>query len=320
MKKITMICAAMISLALMIACKSDNSSDKGVWSFQLPGSKTETTNIKANGILNTKWIIGGDERPKERAVYLFIKQDSSVVVAYDGADNEYGYVYEMDERCIKIKINAYNSRATNWDGSWLFIDKKNNHLYNGLDAYKSKDPRKRQSIEQIPMSEYRGQRVKVEDRLCQTNPMPSRIIDNKETENVAITSKQTDTTPKTETVFLFQGKRTMNTNGEESSVGCPSGVDGNMGSSYTLAGRSAVSLPAPTYNSNAQGTVVIQIWVDRDGKVIKAEYSPKGSNTSNGVLIQEAQRAALKSQFNPDKNENGPEVQKGSIKYVFKTI
>lgn len=316
MKKITMICAAMISLASMIACKSDNSSDKGGWSFQLPGSKTETTNIKANSILNTKWIIGGDERPKERAVYLFIKQDSSVVVAYDGADNEYGYVYEMDERCIKIKINAYNSRATNWDGSRLFIDKKNNHLYTGLDAYKSKDPRKRQSIEQIPMSEYRGQKIKVENRLCQTNPMPSRIIDNTETENVAITSKQTDTTPKAETVFLFQGKRPNNNSGEEGSTGCSTGIGKNMGSSYQMAGRSAVSLPAPTYNSNAQGRVLIKIWVDRNGNVTRAEFETKGSTTTNTLLVKYAKEAALKAKFNAD--ENAPEEQKGIITYVFR--
>ena len=315
-KKLLLICAAMVAIATMTACRSDNSSEKGRWSFQLPGSKTETTNIKANSILNTKWIIGGDERSKERAVYLFIKQDSSVVVAYDGTDNEYGYVYEIDENCIKIKINAYNSRTTKWDGSRLFIDRKNNHLYAGLDAYKSKDPRKRQSIKQIPMSDYKGQKVKVEDQLCQTNPMPSRIIDNTETENVAMpASKQTDTTPNTETVFQFQGKRPMNTNGEEGSMGGSTGVDGNIGSSYRMAGRSAVSLPAPTYNCNAQGKVLIKIWVDRKGCVNRAEFEPKGSTTANTLLVKYAKEAALKAKFNAD--ENAPEEQKGIITYFF---
>ncbi len=172
MKKAILTLAVLCGIGLMAGCKGDNPSDKGGWSFQLPGSKTETTGKKANSILNTKWIIGGDERSKERAVYLFINQDSSVVVAYDGTDNEYGYVYGADEDCIKIKINAYNSRATKWEGSRLFIDRKNNHLYAGLDAYKSKDPRKRQAIEQIPMSDYKGQKVEVQQYETVT---PSRV-------------------------------------------------------------------------------------------------------------------------------------------------
>ena len=162
MKKAFLTLAVLCAVAMMAGCKGDNSPNKGGWSFHWPGSTTNTTNAsaKSNSILNTKWIIG--ERSKEDAVYIFINQDSSVVVAYDGADKEYGYVYGTDEDCIKIKINAYNSRATQWEGSRLFIDRKNNHLYAGLDAYKSRDPRKRQSIAQIPMSDYKGEKVEVQ--------------------------------------------------------------------------------------------------------------------------------------------------------------
>lgn len=304
MKKITMICAAMISLALMIACKSDNSSDKGVWSFQLPGSKTGITGKKSNSILNTKWVIYGNERSKERAVYLFINQDGTVVVAYNGTDNEYGYVSEMDENCIIIKINAYKSRATKWEGSLLFIDRKNNYLYGSLDAYRSKDPRTRQAIEQIPMSDYKGQRI-VNNTEPEILPMP--------------TIKQTNTTPKPDTVFQFKKKSPNNTNGEESSVGGSAGVGGNIDSSspnaYAMAGRSAVKLPTPTYDGNAQGRVVIKVWVDRQGNVTRAEFEPKGSTTTNASLLSHAKEAARKAKFNAD--ENAPEEQKGSITYTF---
>ncbi len=162
MKKAILTLTVLCCIGLMMGCKSDNSSNKGGWSFQLPKYKTETTDKRTSSILNTKWIIDGDERSKERAVYLFIKQDSSVVVAYNGTDNEYGYVYGVDEYCIKIKINAYNSRATKWEGSRLFIDRQNNHLYAGLDAYKSKDPRKRQTIKQMPVSDYKGQKIEAQ--------------------------------------------------------------------------------------------------------------------------------------------------------------
>ena len=76
-----------------------------------------------------------------------------------------------------------------------------------------------------------------------------------------------------------------------------------------------MSLPKPTYNSNQQGTVVIDIWVDQQGRVTRAEYQPKGSNTSNGYLVSQAKAAALKARFNAD--TKALEEQKGSITYYF---
>lgn len=95
-----------------------------------------------------------------------------------------------------------------------------------------------------------------------------------------------------------------------------SGNGGGNGMNYSLAGRSNVTLPRPNYSSNDQGTVVIQIWVDRDGKVTRAEYQPKGSNTSNGYLVSQARAAALRARFNAD--PNAPDEQKGTITYIFK--
>ena len=304
MKKAFLTLALLCSIGLMTGCKSDNSSDKGGWSFKLPGSNTKTTGKRVNSILNTKWIIDGNEMSKERAVYLFINQDSTVVVAYDGTDNEYGFVYGADDDCIRIKINAYKSRATKWKGSLLFIDRKNNHLYADMVEYKSKDPRTRQTIEQIPMSDYKGQ----------------RIVDNTEPEILAMpTAKQTSKSPKADTVFKLKRDSLKNTNGEEKSMGGSTCVGGNMDSSspnaYVMAGRSAVKLPTPTYDGNAQGRVVIKVWVDRQGNVTRAEFEPKGSTTTNASLLNHAKEAARKAKFNAD--ENAPEEQKGSITYTF---
>lgn len=93
--------------------------------------------------------------------------------------------------------------------------------------------------------------------------------------------------------------------------------DGNGGGNgnYTLAGRSKVVLPKPEYSSNKQGTVVVAIWVDRQGKVTRAEYQPKGSNTSDGYLVQQAVSAAQRARFNAD--PSAPEEQKGTITYKF---
>lgn len=94
--------------------------------------------------------------------------------------------------------------------------------------------------------------------------------------------------------------------------------EGNGGGngSFSLSGRSNITLPKPQYSSNEQGTVVIQIWVNREGKVIRAEYQPKGSNTSNGYLVGQARAAALKARFNAD--ASAPDEQKGTITYIFK--
>lgn len=131
---------------------------------------------------------------------------------------------------------------------------------------------------------------------------------------------------------LFPGKRNQNAgsgsqgntqgNGAQGNAnGTPNtgNYNGNGGipnGRYTLAGRTAVSLPEPAYNSNQQGTVVIAIWVDQQGRVVRAEYQPKGSNTSNGYLVNQAKTAALKARFNA--SSTAVEEQKGTITYIFK--
>ena len=74
-------------------------------------------------------------------------------------------------------------------------------------------------------------------------------------------------------------------------------------------------IPLPSYKSNVQGRVIIQIWVNREGKVTRAEFQPKGSSTTNGNLVNKAREAALKAIFNPD--PSAPEEQKGTITYLF---
>lgn len=103
-------------------------------------------------------------------------------------------------------------------------------------------------------------------------------------------------------------------NGDPSSSNTVRG--GVPGGSYSLAGRSAVSLPKPVYNSNQQGTVVVRIWVDKRGRVTRAEYEPKGSNSTNDELIRWALDAARKARFNQD--DKALEEQMGTITYFFK--
>lgn len=91
---------------------------------------------------------------------------------------------------------------------------------------------------------------------------------------------------------------------------------GNSGSGYSLSGRSlSGKFPVPVDNSNKEGTVVIEITVDRNGYVVAAEYKSKGSNTLDRDLIAKAKEAAKRARFNADKNASA--YQKGTITYVF---
>lgn len=94
----------------------------------------------------------------------------------------------------------------------------------------------------------------------------------------------------------------------------PGGGIGN-GTSYSLDGRSGLSLPKPYYPGNEEGIVVVQVTVDKNGTVTKAEPGVKGSNTANPELIAAARKAALLARFNVD--NNAPAYQVGTITYRF---
>ena len=86
------------------------------------------------------------------------------------------------------------------------------------------------------------------------------------------------------------------------------------GPSYDLGGRGAKHLSRPSSDFNEEGTIVVDIWVDRDGRVQRAQIG-KGTNIANTRMQQTAMNAALSSVFAADKN--AAELQKGTITYNF---
>lgn len=87
------------------------------------------------------------------------------------------------------------------------------------------------------------------------------------------------------------------------------------GISYSLSGRNARSLPKPAFPGNEAGVVVVEVTVDKFGKVTKALPGVKGSNTINPDLLEAARKAAVAANFNTDRN--APAFQKGTITYHF---
>ena len=91
------------------------------------------------------------------------------------------------------------------------------------------------------------------------------------------------------------------------------GGQGN-GPGYSLGGRGAKSLQRPSTDFPEEGHVVVAIWVDREGNVVRAEIA-KGTDVTNKEMHDMALEAARRSKFSPD--PTAPEEQKGSITYTF---
>ena len=91
---------------------------------------------------------------------------------------------------------------------------------------------------------------------------------------------------------------------------------GNKGVEYSLKGRTADGeWPLPEYPIEEQGKVVVNITVDKNGNVIRAEATPSGSTFQNKELWRAAERAAYKAKFN--KAPEAAAEQHGSITYHF---
>jgi colicin import membrane protein len=93
------------------------------------------------------------------------------------------------------------------------------------------------------------------------------------------------------------------------------GTSGN-GISYNLGGRGVQKLPSPKYDYQGEGIVVVEVSVDRSGKVIQATPGVKGSSALDEYLLKVAKDAALEATFVV--KQDAPLIQKGTITYNFK--
>jgi outer membrane biosynthesis protein TonB len=109
--------------------------------------------------------------------------------------------------------------------------------------------------------------------------------------------------------------------GSGSGVGTGSGYGNGSGSgtgngNYQLGNRKAINMPQPNYLCQEQGTVVVQIAVDRNGKVISANPGVKGTTNTAKCLLDQAKIAAMNTKWQSD--NAAPDKQTGRIIYNFK--
>ena len=91
------------------------------------------------------------------------------------------------------------------------------------------------------------------------------------------------------------------------------GGNGNSGN-YQLGNRIAQVMPEPTYDCAGEGVVIVKVYVNRSGKVVKVEGGQRGT-TAPSCLIKRAETAAKLTTWEGD--PSAPELQTGSITYRF---
>lgn len=83
-----------------------------------------------------------------------------------------------------------------------------------------------------------------------------------------------------------------------------------------VKGRNTVgNIPRPTYNVQESGIVVVNIWVDNYGNVVKAVPGGDGTTVLDKNLYAAARNAAMNTHFNM--SAAAPPMQEGTITYYF---
>lgn len=111
------------------------------------------------------------------------------------------------------------------------------------------------------------------------------------------------------------GKGGTGTNPEDNGHGTGKGSGHGPSIGFDLRGASILTPPPISKDTQEEGTVVVDITVDKTGKVIKAEPTGRGTNTNSAVLKTKARQAALATKF---KVSGEFEEQKGTITIIFK--
>lgn len=183
---------------------------------------------------------------------------------------------------------------------------------------KKKKPKAEKKVEQPPKEDIKPK--KKDSAVSQEKPKP--ILQERPRE---------EQKPKVDTHALFKGS-SKNKQGQSQGVtkgggdqGKPHGYkdsdryDGQGGKgngiAFSLGGRGAKYLEKPSAKFTETGMVVVSIWVDPNGKVVRAQVNPKGTTVLDSNLRKIAVDAALNSNFAED--PTAPSQQRGTITYEF---
>ncbi len=126
-------------------------------------------------------------------------------------------------------------------------------------------------------------------------------------------------------LFNNPGKQSAGDDQEEGVKGKPTGKAnspnfsnpdgmGSQGEGYYLNGRKNLNAPK-NYPCQAQGKVVVLVWVNREGKTVRAEPGKRGSTTTDQCLLKVSRESAMNTEWSAD--HNGADLVQGHIVYVY---
>ncbi len=175
----------------------------------------------------------------------------------------------------------------------------------------------------------------IEKQKVKKKPVTEKPTPKTEKTAVEVKTEQKSVEPqqKVNQKALFPGKKSdggdqgEGETGKAGNQGDPNGsplsgnrIGGGNGNgnipSFSLAGRGSLTLPTPKYSSQSEGKVVVEITVDREGNVVKANPTIKGSTVQDDKLFEAAKDAAMKAKFNV--KSDAPAYQVGTITYNFR--
>jgi colicin import membrane protein len=166
-----------------------------------------------------------------------------------------------------------------------------------------------QEAERKRLEQEELERKRKEEELRKSQEATDRVA------NALAAGRNTGTTSTGGGVTTGTGNQGVVTGSVDSKIrGDGSGL-GTDGTSYNLAGRKALALPEPKYEYQVEGSVVVEIRVDSQGKVTSATAGVKGSTTLDANLLRVAREAALLAKFDPKTDQI---AQVGTITYIFK--
>ena len=182
--------------------------------------------------------------------------------------------------------------------------------------------RRQQEIEaeRIRQEELEAERIRKEQeeierqRILEEERRQAEITDR--TRNALTSAQNRGTTSTSEGVAGGTGNQGSPTGSVESTNRGEGAGLGNSGVSYDLGGRGVRTLPLPDYDYQGEGRVVVEVRVDRTGRVIQATPGKQGTTTYEEYLHNAAREAALKTVFEADPNAASTQI--GTIIYNFK--
>lgn len=159
-----------------------------------------------------------------------------------------------------------------------------------------------QDVEDVPLASRKNERTVNKNKTKQNNV------------------KQKEQTQNIDPDALFKKGMVKKGSGSDQGIGNGDGQgaggDGKgSGVSFSLGGRGSKELAKPASSTPEVGTIVVEIYVNQEGTVVRAKGGVRGTTIFDNNMWRKCEQAAKKSKFAAD--PNAPEEQKGFITYKF---